>query len=355
MKIMHTYCLNYNLGDYALGIGVKNIFRNLFNVSLFADTNIQGQKFDDYFINILNEKYDLLIIGGGGIIHGAHWPQGWFWLIEKKNLKKIKIPFIIYGVGYNYFKDEKGIPKRGVEHLKETNKRAAFFSVRNDRSYERLLNQTGIAANVIADPGFWVPLDNNFDNRYKKKYIVVQLANDKPKNRFGSLKNRERFIKNIKNALRDVSNKYRIIFAPHVHDDIELCDQVASGIKNSEVINFSNYAFDKANSFLSVYQDAEMAIAMRGHGQIVPLGFGVPAISLENHDKHKGLMQEYGLSHLNVDVNDKEFTSKLKNTITAVLKNHHKIKVHIEKQNTQLFAATKNQLGEIKELSKYLK
>jgi hypothetical protein len=91
MRVMHTYCLNYNFGDYALGFGVKNMLRNIFNVSYIAETNLQGQIFDDYFINIVNENYDLLVIGGGGIIHGAHWPQGWFWLIEQKNIKKIKI------------------------------------------------------------------------------------------------------------------------------------------------------------------------------------------------------------------------------------------------------------------------
>src|SRR5690554_2153129 len=120
MRVMHAYCLNYNYGDYALGYGVKNIFRRLFNISHFGECNLQGQVFDDYFINLINEKYDLLVIGGGGIIHGAHWPQGWFWLIEQENIKKIKIPFIIYGAGYNYFKDEVGIPERGIEHLRET-------------------------------------------------------------------------------------------------------------------------------------------------------------------------------------------------------------------------------------------
>ena len=35
MRIMHAYCLNYNFGDYALGYGVKNIFRKIFNNSFF--------------------------------------------------------------------------------------------------------------------------------------------------------------------------------------------------------------------------------------------------------------------------------------------------------------------------------
>ena len=84
MKVLHSYCLNYNIGDYALGIGVKNLLRQYFNIELIAETNLQGRTFDEYYItNVVNKLYNLLLIGGGGIIHGAHWPQGWFWLIEK--------------------------------------------------------------------------------------------------------------------------------------------------------------------------------------------------------------------------------------------------------------------------------
>ena len=137
MRILHTYCLNFNIGDYALGIGVKNLLRNYLEVDSIGETNLQGTVFNEYFINeVVNKKYDLLVIGGGGIIHGAHWPNGWFWLIEKDLIKTIKIPFIVYGVGYNYFKDEQGIPPHGIEHLMETHKQATYFSIRNDGSYE---------------------------------------------------------------------------------------------------------------------------------------------------------------------------------------------------------------------------
>lgn len=356
MKVMHCYCLNYNIGDYALGIGVKNIFRDVYNVSFIAECNLQGQVFDDYFIDIINEKYDLLVIGGGGIIHGAHWPNGWFWLIDKERIKKLKIPFIVYGVGYNYFKDEEGIPERGVVHLKETYKRAAFFSVRNDGSYERLLDGAGIDANVVADPGFWVPLNREYDEfSTLEKYIVVQLADDKSLHRFKTAENRMSFVNGLTSVLQKYSSKYKIIFAPHVFDDIQLSEEISRYVDNSSVLDFGKYAFDRSAEFLSIYKNAEFVLGMRGHGQIVPLGFNVPVISLENHDKHKGLMDRFGLGFYNVDVTDKDFALKLDERIERIENERDDIVNHISKKNLYLFDEATSKMKNIDQLKQFVR
>jgi len=313
MKVLHSYCLNYNIGDYALGIGVKNVLRNFLDIDLIAETNLQGRVFDDYYIDIINNKYDLLVIGGGGIIHGAHWPQGWFWLIERENIKKIRIPFIIYGAGYNYFRGETGIPERGIEHLKETISKAAFFTVRNDGSRERLLEQTGINAEVIADPGFWVPLGRNFDRIINDKYVIIQVADDKPLNRYRSEENRITFISRMRKIVKHLSEKYKVLLAPHVFEDVALSTEIADGISDAVVWDFGKYAFDRVFECLGFYKYAEFVLSMRGHGQIVPLGFGVPVISLENHKKNIGLMMDFNLEEYNVDVHSPDLCDTIMN------------------------------------------
>ena len=310
MRILHTYCMNYNLGDHALGIGVKNILRQCLPVDYIAETNLQGQVFNEYYINVLNKNYDLLVIGGGGIIHGAHWPNGWFWLIEKNDIKKINIPFIVYGAGYNYFKNEGEIPKRAIDHLLETKSRARFFSVRNDGSHDRLQENTGIDAEVIADPGFWVGINRRYSRPIRDKYIVVQLANDKPLHRFGSAERKQEFVEKIRRIIEQLAGRYRVVMAPHVYQDLELCAEAMKGMKGAEIWQFSRYAFDRTHECLGYYKHAEFVLAMRGHGQIVPLGFGVPVISLENHDKNIGMMKDMNLAQYNLNIFDEDLVEK---------------------------------------------
>lgn len=322
MKILHTYCLNFNLGDYYLGIGVKNLLRNYMDVDLIGDTNIQGREFTEYYINeVVNKRYDLLVIGGGGIIHGKHWPNGWFWLIDKDLIKTIKIPFIVYGVGYNYWEEEGGIPQRGIDHLNETIKYAKYFSVRNDGSAIRISKQTGIEAPAIPDPGFHINLNTHYERPIEKPYVVIQLANDKPESRFGSLEKREAFIEVMRSTTKKLSENYRIIFAPHVHDDISISKKIMVGIDNAEIWDFSYFAFDHSEKSLGYYKYADFVIAMRGHGQIIPIAFNTPVIALENHPKHRGLMEELDLLEFNVKINDNDFRRNLTNVISELERN----------------------------------
>lgn len=319
MKVLHAYCLNYNIGDYALGIGVKNLLRHFFKIDLIGNTNIQGRYFDEFYIReVVNKRYDLLVIGGGGVIHGAHWPNGWFWLIEKDLIRTIRIPFIVYGVGNNYFQDEPPMPDRAVIHLMETFGRAAFFSVRNDGSRERLLASTGIDAVEVPDPGFHVPLNTNYVPRAEAPYVLIQLANDKPQYRFKSSINRERFVHSMKNITRRLSRKYKVIFAPHVFDDVEISHEIARDIENCEVWDFGYFAFDHSQEAVGYYKYAEFVLAMRGHGQILPISFNTPVISLQNHPKHIGLMKKLNLLEYNVNILEVDFEERLNHLIGLV-------------------------------------
>lgn len=340
MRILHTYCLNYNLGDHALGYGVKKVLRKFFPVGLIGETNLQGQQFDDYFIDVLNRNYDLLVIGGGGVIHGAHWPNGWFWLIPEEKIAAIKIPIIVYAVGYNYFADEPGIPERGKSHLRETFRRAALFTVRNDGSQARLFEQTGIRAGVLGDPGFWVGLGEEFERPrgLPPSYAVVQLADDKPASRFGD--ERAAFVRRTRQALGRLAQETHVVLAPHVYADLALCREVQEGQSNVSTWPFAELAFDRVRDAFGYYAHAEFVIAMRGHGHIIPMGLGVPAIALENHPKHRGMMEDFGLGDFVVQVGDPELPGVVEHLVRRVRAEREEIRGRMRRRLEALWADT---------------
>lgn len=353
MKVLHTYCLNYNIGDYALGIGVKNLLRQYLDIDLIAETNLQGTVFNEYFIdNVVNKKYDLLVIGGGGIIHGAHWPNGWFWLIKEELIERIRIPFIVYGVGYNYFKDEGGIPEVGKKHLAKTMQQAAYFSIRNDGSIERFHEQMGVMVPEIPDPGFHINLNKHYTCPETDPFVLIQLANDKPEHRFGSEQQRAAFVAELREVVADLAQRYKVVFAPHVFDDIALSKDVAQGLPNCSVWDFSRYAFDNCAESLGYYEKAEFVLAMRGHGQIVPIAFNTPVISLENHPKHSGLMRKLGLGDYNVSVQAPGFGELLRDAIarlegsrTAYVAQLAQINAGLAENSRQAFVAIRDALA----------
>lgn len=341
MKVLHSYCLNHNLGDYYLGIGVKSLLRHYLPVELIAETNLQGTVFSEYYIeNVVNKKYDMLVIGGGGVIHGAHWPNGWFWLIKKELIKYIKIPFIVYGVGYNYFSEEKGIPEVGKAHLEETIRNAAYFSIRNDGSLARFREQMGFEVPVVPDPGFHINLNRTYRCEEAAPFVLVQLANDKPEYRFAGDGLQEKFIAEMRTVISALSQKYKVILSPHVREDVELSEKVSTDLSNVEVWNFAEFAFDRAEESVGFYEKAEFVIAMRGHGQIVPMAFNTPVISIENHPKHVGLMRELGLENFNVSVRERDFGARLLEKIEILEKNLDSYREHLRVMNTNLAKET---------------
>lgn len=351
MRVLHSYCLNYNIGDYALGFGVKNLLRHHLQIDYIGNTNLQGREFNEYYIKeVVNKKYDLLVIGGGGIIHGKHWPNGWFWLIDKDLIKEIAVPFIVYGAGYNYWEEEGGIPERGIEHLAETRKHALSFTVRNDGSAARILKDTGLQFDVVPDPGFHINLDTVYPEPQGSEFVIIQLANDKADIRLGDTADQMAFVLKMKEVVRELSEKYRVVFAPHVYHDIEISRQIADGIPNTEIWDFGYFAFDHCDKAMGYYQNAKFVISMRGHGQIVPIAFNTPVISLSNHPKHVGLMKELGLADYNVDLESPDFDVALRSRIKQVELNHSVIVKQYSTINEGLSTQSNNAWNHLKSL-----
>jgi polysaccharide pyruvyl transferase WcaK-like protein len=324
MNVWHFYARYYNFGDHALAVGLRNLFLKYFSKQLIFKTfNVHQEIFDKNLVNRLNGTADLLLIGGGGLIHGSK--DKWLLQIPDQLIEKIRVPIICYGLGYNVFPGEKGITKSIVRNISLLQKKAVFFSVRNDGSKEKLL-QFGIDAPEVPDPGFFVDCDYNAPP-VKKPYTVIQLANDMKHNRGF---NEDSLVIQITSIIKLLLEKnYSIVLAPHVRADIELADRIRKNFGNSNDIfqwDFFDFLRDeKIYRGLSFYKYADFVIAMRGHSQIFSIAMAVPVISLGSHYKNMELLEKLNVPKMYIPVNKNEFAKEIINCVSQIEKDRQEI------------------------------
>ena len=127
MKVAHFTCYGSNVGDNALTFGVKNIVNYVTQRNnQFINIPLRSVMFTKPYIEKLNKEYDLVIIGGGGILHTTPSVEkrkvcysGTLLRLSKEYVKLIKIPLIFYGVGFNVFRNEMGLTDVARDTIKE--------------------------------------------------------------------------------------------------------------------------------------------------------------------------------------------------------------------------------------------
>ena len=109
-----------NAGDTAIRSAFEYLFEKEFPKNRI--TFMQCRKvFTENDVEVIN-KADILVIAGGGLfLHDSTNPRtnevfendvsDWMWGISKELLEKIKIPIIIYSVGYNRFRNQREFKK----------------------------------------------------------------------------------------------------------------------------------------------------------------------------------------------------------------------------------------------------
>lgn len=349
INVYHIYARQYNFGDYALGVGLRNIFLRYFKPNiLFKPIDIHTLEFDRQFIDKVNKDADLVVVGGGGLIHGFAGDR-WMLNLPSELIPEIKVPMLFYGLGYNQFRGEAELSEEIITNLRLLKEKALAFSVRNDKSKEELL-RLGLEFDQVPDSGFFV--NENIPSRpIKEKYVIIQLAYDMKERR--SIQDNsiiEHFAEISKFLLL---RGYKVVFCPHVRKDSEISDRIIKRVNRpDQVFSWDWYQMIReANTSLglSYYKHAEFTISMRGHAQICPIGLGTPVISVISHRKNIDLLKELELEKYSVEIGDIELSQKIKLLVEDVERNREEIKARYQTINEEL---TKQAQEYLEELSK---
>ena len=196
MKMLHIASFTGNIGDNCSHNGFYNILK-LINIDITKIVNLEirdfynnrdlnNKRFFDLAFAEFANKFDLIVIGGGGFldyfVEGS--ATGTTINISKKVLDSIKTPILLSSVGC--------VPTRFVprgnsekflnflEYVKSKNKIEILF--RNDGSLKHLREQFGnkLCSHFedILDNGFHFELKNNRIFKTKRKFIAINTSYD---------------------------------------------------------------------------------------------------------------------------------------------------------------------------------
>ena len=295
-----TQYLITNTGDTVLSWCVRR-YLNEFKWNLKKVTD----KVDEELINKINRS-KAVVVGGGGLFlpdTNANNVSGWQWAISNKQIENIKVPLIIYSVGYNFFKGQENTEmfKNSINCIV---RKASFVGLRNTGSIEAIRN---ILDEDLKDKVIFQPCTTTLIRKIcrkepcsNSKIVVFNVAFDREERRYGKMK--EEKLLQIARAAKEIQEKgYKIVYVAHCHGDFKFLSYL-----DREKVNYKvkNLIYSLPREVIKFYRKSELVIGMRGHAQMIPFGVGVKIISLGTHDKNKWFLQDVNLEECYVDINN---------------------------------------------------
>lgn len=355
-NICHVGAWGGNYGDSVIQASIKENLSKISPFKLNFDyLNCQRTEFNLDLIERINKSADILIIGGGGLIF--HRPQdnsksGWQWNIEKELIEKIKIPFVIYGIGYNKFEyDDADFLSVTNSHLAKTVELASLFSVRNNGTKRELVKR-GCNPNkieVVPDSGMFlsstpVNIPGLDVDRLK---IGFNWTTDRQNQTFPEpwKENRDKFVKLCLESLNYAIDKYRaqVVYIGHMGGtfDSEIIDELRRGLKEKLIVTDEVLpdlyfpSMEKAFLFVDIYRQMDLVVGMRGHANIVAFGQNVPMIGIGSHGKVRYFLDDIGRGKYFFDVRSQGNTydvGKMNELISDVIENNSRQKLEMRQE-----------------------
>lgn len=250
-------------------------------------------------IELINDTGDMLIVGGGGMVmagDGHSTRSGWQFNVNIEDLKKLRVPLVIYSIGYNVFPNENELDDPDtISHLIETQKLSSLFSVRDKGSKEKLRSLGLVDMPVTPDPAMFCPYTDVTLPGISDSDLLIGLnfAGDRTEKRFSKETEYEVIVR-LSEILESLVFKTngKIVYIPHVSKyDLEASKHFRECLGEYFYDISEHLPFMYPESICNVpilagiYRKMSLVIGMRGHSNIIPYGQGVPVIGFGSHNK----------------------------------------------------------------------
>ena len=308
-------------------------------------------------VELINKYGKYLIIGGHGLFMvdtNKNNNSGWQFNITLENLKAIKIPIIIFAIGYNRFRGQEDFSPVFNKHIEVLLSKSIFFGLRNYGSIEAIKRY---APKHLHDKIKFQPCPTTvaaqlFPSRIKSqkidtpRKIAFCLAFDRQKYRFGG-KHSTIFEKLIALMNELKRNKWEVSVVVHLMSDL---DNNITNLFNKNgyvIIPLFNKTMDETLDF---YAEMDLIVGMRGHSLMIPFGLEVPVISLTTQDKQKWFIETTNHPEWSIEIENENFDKDLAKTINYISDNYSDTKKIIRSKQMDFWEVTKSNIEQIKKL-----
>jgi polysaccharide pyruvyl transferase WcaK-like protein len=297
-----------------------------------------------------------LVIGGGGLFirdSNPGSPSGWQWSCSVEELGQITAPIVVFAVGYNRFRGQPEFEPQFTEHLRKLVEKSVFFGLRNTGSIEAIRSYLPeeLHERVILQPCPTTALRGIYPERFEahdvdteQLSIALNCAFDRRDLRYGDRE--DEILTHIADAMKRLSTDFPIRYYIHVDTDELMLPYLKRAGIECDVYYLHRMP---AEDVIAAYSDPVIAIGMRGHSQMIPLGCGRPIVSLAAHDKLLYFLDDIAAPEWGIDVREGDLSDGIVDRVVGIASNIRGVDEKIRRIGDDQWAMTKANLATIGE------
>ena len=321
MRVLHIgnhHSSNKNSGDTLLFPITRELF-NLFHPNIDWELMHVWENFSLEKAKACNENFDAILIGGGGMFlrdqDGSDITKsGWQWNCSIEVLDSIKVPIIIFGIGYNRFRGQKEFDPIFADHLNLLFEKATFIGLRNSGSIKAISGYLKKELSSKIDLQFcpttvlW-QIRKDFrslsekSRTNNKKILAFNPALDRAEHRF-KFDTENSFAPVFKSLIEAEKLGWEIKLVAHKKMDLSVSPLLEKRDISYSLVDLSN---SEPNQICTFYSQIDCSFGMRGHSQLIPLGLRKPIISIITHDKMKFLLEDIKQENWGIELENPNF------------------------------------------------
>lgn len=336
-----------NVGDYILVRSLRKLVEGKNPDISWYSADVRGEVNGEYLAAC--NRSQAVILGGGGLFLKDTNPNeisGWQWACPTEDLKKIKTPIYVMGVGYNRFRGQEDFAECFTESINQLVEQSAFFGLRNYGSIEAI---RGYLRKELKDKVKYHPCATTVLSKLyqiprravNEPYIAINCAFDRAELRYRD--KMDDVMMSIARVMKELAKDYGIHCYIHCPADERICRYLdIAGVSYEKIMLGWEMGERQGEEmppeeYLRYFTDPELVLAVRGHAQMIPFGCRTPAVSMISHDKLKWFLEDIGHPEWGIEVLDKDFEAKLLEKSRYMLSHREEICRQIEEAQERLW------------------